>query len=206
MAVMTLPPRRVVSDRWRTLATHISNFINPIFVVIPTIVLAGVYGSNDFGKGAVWTAIALLSLCILPAAYVVIGVKRGTLSGIHLPRHSERTRPLAFSLISAVTGVLLLALLGATPLFLAVVYSGVLTTLVLAGFTLLWKVSFHSASITGTVLTLVWLIGLVALPLLALIPAVGWARVKLGAHTIWQVLGGAAVATIVVSLVLSVVR
>ncbi len=205
-ALVARPLRRIAPDHARTVAHHISNIINPIIVIIPTIMLAGCYGSRDFGAGLLWTAIALLSLCVIPATYVVVGVKRGTLSGLHLPRHSERTRPIAVSLISAVAGVVTLALLGASPLFLAVVYSGALTSLALAAFTLLWKVSFHSAGITGMAVTTIWLIGLLALPLLALIPAVGWARVKLGAHSIGQVLGGMAVGAVVVTLVMSVVR
>ncbi|PZR95524.1 MAG: hypothetical protein DLM69_11560 [Candidatus Chloroheliales bacterium] len=205
-AMVTRPVRCVVPDHARTLAAYISNIINPIIVIVPTIILAGFYGSRDFGAGLLWTAIALLSLCIIPASYVIIGVKRGTLSGLHLSSHRERTGPIAVSLISAVIGVVMLALLGASSLFLAVVYSGVLTSLALAAFTLLWKVSFHSAGITGMVVTSVWLVGALALPLLALIPAVGWARVKLGAHTIGQVLGGAAVAAVVVTLVMAMAR
>lgn len=205
-AMVARPTRRVMPDRANALAHHISNVINPIIVIIPTIILAGFYGSRDFGAGLLWTLVALLSLCVIPATYIVVGVKRGTLSGLHLPRHRERTRPIAVSLISAVGGVVTLALLGATPLFLAVVYSGVLTSLALAAFTLLWKVSFHSAGITGMAVTTIWLVGLLALPLLALIPTVGWARVKLGAHTIGQVLGGMAVAAVVVTLVMALVR
>lgn len=54
-----------------------------------------------------------------------------------------------------------------------------------------WKISAHSAGIAG-ISVLIWqIIGTAGTPILLIIPLVGWARVRLGRHTLGQVIMGA---------------
>jgi membrane-associated phospholipid phosphatase len=64
-------------------------------------------------------------------------------------------------------------------------------TVVMMFITLRWKISVHASGIAGPSTALVYLLGAIAAPLLLLAVPVGWARIKLGAHTILQVIGGA---------------
>jgi membrane-associated phospholipid phosphatase len=49
----------------------------------------------------------------------------------------------------------------------------------------------HASGVAGPVTALIYVLGVVALPLLFLIVPVGWARIRLKAHTLAQVAAGA---------------
>jgi membrane-associated phospholipid phosphatase len=53
-----------------------------------------------------------------------------------------------------------------------------------------WKISAHSAGLSGPLTVLAWIFGFKTLPLFLLIPLVGWSRLYLKAHTFWQVVAG----------------
>jgi membrane-associated phospholipid phosphatase len=54
-----------------------------------------------------------------------------------------------------------------------------------------WKISLHVSNIAGTATLVAVTYGVGASLLLLLIPLVAWARIKIGAHTLWQALAGA---------------
>jgi membrane-associated phospholipid phosphatase len=53
-----------------------------------------------------------------------------------------------------------------------------------------WKISGHAAAVSSAAAIFVLMLGPAWLPLLVLIPAVGWSRVVLRAHTLAQVVAG----------------
>jgi membrane-associated phospholipid phosphatase len=53
-----------------------------------------------------------------------------------------------------------------------------------------WKISVHASGIAGPVTALIYILGVAASPLLILVVPVGWARIKLRAHTLPQVAAG----------------
>jgi membrane-associated phospholipid phosphatase len=54
-----------------------------------------------------------------------------------------------------------------------------------------WKISIHASGITGPVTVLTYSLGVVGLFLFGLTVPVGWARIRLGVHTLSQVVAGA---------------
>lgn len=70
-------------------------------------------------------------------------------------------------------------------------------TLAVALINLKWKISVHTAGISGPSTALVYVYGLIALFSIALIVLVIWSRVKLKAHTTGQAIAGAIVAIFV---------
>jgi hypothetical protein len=73
---------------------------------------------------------------------------------------------------------------------------------VMLGITTYWKISMHVSVLSATVLAALLLIPDVQRwQLLLLIPALMWARVTRGRHSIWQGIGGCAVASIITLLV-----
>ncbi|NUP59502.1 MAG: phosphatase PAP2 family protein, partial [Pseudarthrobacter sp.] len=54
-----------------------------------------------------------------------------------------------------------------------------------------WKMSGHAAAISCSAVVAVLMLGAAWTPLLLLIPAVGWSRVVLRAHSMAQVVAGA---------------
>ncbi len=66
------------------------------------------------------------------------------------------------------------------------------SSLVVQFITRYWKISTHALGITAPLVALTILYGAAPLPFLVLIPIVCWARVYLKAHTLLQVVAGAA--------------
>jgi len=71
---------------------------------------------------------------------------------------------------------------------LAVSYAFV--TIILLLVNRVWKVSVHSAGVTGPIFALIFVFGLMALPLSLLIVLVSWSRIKLKKHTFTQTFVG----------------
>jgi len=67
------------------------------------------------------------------------------------------------------------------------VVAGVVVLAVVSPF---WKISGHAAAMSSAAVISVLVLGPAWLPLLLLVPAVGWSRVVLRAHTVAQVVAG----------------
>lgn len=61
---------------------------------------------------------------------------------------------------------------------------------VLAAVSPFWKISGHAAAMSSSAVIAVLMLGPAWLPLLLLVPAVGWSRVVLRAHSRAQVIAG----------------
>lgn len=184
------------------LAEILSSIFHPFVIVILTMILATAGQGNNVERALFWT---VLSICvvILPLTYAIYSkVRSGQYSDASVSIREQRhgLYGLAACLFIALITVLIL---GKAPrAFLAGTLSGVLALsiafLINRRYT---KVSLHSMGIsTCTVILLLttpWQGVLLAL----FIPLVGWARIRLGHHTLPQVLIGFAVAVVSVVLV-----
>jgi membrane-associated phospholipid phosphatase len=86
---------------------------------------------------------------------------------------------------------------GKSTTMYAISLSYVFVTLGVTLINLKWKISVHAAGISGPSTALVCVFGLAALPVVALIVLVVWARIKLKAHTPWQSIAGAIVGILI---------
>jgi len=148
-----------------------------------------------------WALLCILFGMIIPFLYIFFLYRKNKIYDIHIPEKSKRIKPLLFTLLSYITGLIVLYLLGA-PLFLKVIF--ILTIISASMYTIItyyWKISMHASYITFVVITFNILLGPWMLMLLPLIPIVGWARVRAKRHTKPQVLTGAGLASIISFLV-----
>ncbi len=81
---------------------------------------------------------------------------------------------------------------GAPRLMIAAMLGYLASTLIVQYITRYWKISTHALGITAPLMALTLLYGRQPLPFMVLIPMVCWARVYLKAHTVMQVVAGAA--------------
>jgi membrane-associated phospholipid phosphatase len=185
--------------------SHTARIVTDVFgpAILGTVALAltGLHTGHLEGLG--WAVLAA-ALVILPGlTYVMIGVRRGRLSDVHLAIRSQRHAVVAIGVTSTVIGLVILEAVGAPKEVVAVVVA-MLAGLILVGLiTRWWKISFHTAVAAGTVLVLVRLFGVTLFATWTLVCLVGWARVRLGDHTPAQVLAGAMVGGAVAALVLN---
>ncbi|MEV4540275.1 phosphoesterase PA-phosphatase [Micromonospora echinaurantiaca] len=188
------------------LARIVTEVTAPAVLVSVLTIVIGWHSSQGAGRGLAWGLLATLFVTGIPFAYILGGVRRGRLTDHHVGVREQRRVPLLFGLCSVAAGLALLAALGAPRPVLALAAAGVLGLVVAVGVSHWWKLSIHAAVAAGTVVVLVLTFGarlLVTAPLLAL---VGWSRVRLGDHTVAQVLAGGGLGGLIAGVVFATLR
>lgn len=175
-------------------------------VFTPTLLLAVLYpvvGALAVGwVGVAWSLVGIVFTVAIPAAIVDLGVRRGRYTDHHLSRREQRAVPLGLAATSVLVGVAVLVLAGAPRAIVALQVAVLVTVVVVTAVTLVWKVSLHVAVVgaAACVLTLLgggwWALSWLA------VPVVGWARLRLTAHTLAQVVVGCVLGALVTGTVL----
>ena len=201
-------PRR---DRSYRLANAVSYFLNPL--VFPPIAFALL--DAHFGAGPVevaWTfGVSVVFFCLVPLFYVLGMVRMGRVESLEVRARERRLEPFLVGMVSYAIGALLLwrTVEGpALPLIVAFASLFPINTAIILLINTRWKISVHMTSLAGFVGVLlftsltVWrdlpadveaALTLVTVgPLLLLLPLLMWARVRVEAHTVGQVVAGAA--------------
>jgi membrane-associated phospholipid phosphatase len=138
--------------------------------------------------------LAMVSLTFgtaIPLAILYYLLRRGTIPDLYV---SERkSRPVAFSgaLLSYLLGGIGLLLTQAPPVVTAAMFCYLGNSLTLMLISYRWKISVHTSGIAGPAIVLTYSLGGGAITLLCLTIPVGWARMKMGVHTLAQVATGA---------------
>jgi hypothetical protein len=182
-------------------AKVISNVLSLPLVATSVILVFSFFSREGLGSLTPLTA-ALLGIPILavaPIAMVLYFFRKGYVD-LHVSK-GER-RPVFFvPALAAYSSAALVFLLFRCRIFYLLSVSYLLISLMILVITVFWKVSIHMAGLTGPVTALALALGsnYVLLYLLAL--PLGWARTELEAHTVPQVVLGAAVGAGITALV-----
>jgi hypothetical protein len=146
---------------------------------------------------------AMLFLCLIPLAslfFYIPGRMRDW------PKIIKRQRIASFviMIVSYPIGFLILRLMHAPRIYEAVAATYTMVTLGLIFFNLIlrYKASGHAAGVAGPVGALVYFYGLIATPLLALLPLVTLARLFAKGHDVWQTVVGSLMSLVITVLVL----
>lgn len=150
--------------------------------------------------GSIWFGIlGALFVCVLPLAYVLLMVRLGKLSDHHVSDRKERAPLLMLALVSVVIGLLVLNAIHAPASVSVMILALIGGIMVLAAISLVWKISGHASAIAAAAVIAVLMFGPAWLPLLLLVPAVGWSRVALRDHTLGQVIVGSLFGGVVIA-------
>ncbi len=188
-----------------TIARWVTNVISPHNVAVLLSCVMTLRYSPNISEGISWLAFILLFMTGPPLAYAYWLVRIGYLQDIHMPNREKRLRPLIVTMSWLLISLSLMLYLEAPAIVELVTITAILMISILASVTLFWKISFHSATISAAVTTLIVITGYIALPTILLIPLVGWSRVRLKRHTIWQVIMGCLAGTVVTLLMVSII-
>lgn len=182
------------SDPSDRLAHAVSAVMNPGYVALPTFLVVAVATAPTVWTGVGWWAVTTLGISAAPLLYVALGVRSGRFADHHLSVREQRLVPFVVGLMSAGAALAILLAWHASRALLATVASVVIGVVIAMAIThgLRWKVSLHLGGIAGSVTVFVLLFGPLLLVLTPLVALVGWARWRVGAHTVAQ----AVVATI----------
>jgi membrane-associated phospholipid phosphatase len=194
---VTLPHSR--TDRLALLVSSAgSPFLTPLYTACAAIWPL----AEDHEQFLVWSGVIAVFFIGVGLAFVLIQVLRGKISDVHVSQQAQRQRPFTVAVSSSVLGTLGLWWLGAPWTLMALGSSFAVQGLVFGILTVYRKISMHVAVTASCLTALVLLFGWSAVPLIALLPIQGWARVYRGRHTLSQVAAGALLAPILTVLTL----
>lgn len=176
------------------LATKISDIFNPYYSSAPFFLLVAVGSSNEPSIILSSWLVLVLFFSALPMWDINLRIKKGIVGDVHISKREDRIRPFIFSLSCAVLGLATVYIIGAPQAIKALSWSVVVTGAAITIVTVFWKVSLHAAGISSIATILLILYGYLALPVLALVPAVLWARLVLKKHTPTQLAAGSLIA------------
>jgi len=135
-------------------------------------------------------ALAALFVCVLPLAVLLVLVRRGKVTDHHVSDRKQRAPVLLMALGCIALGLVVLNAVDAPLSVVAMVLAVVGGVAVLAAVSPFWKMSGHAAAMSCAAVVSVLMLGAAWTPLLLLVPAVGWSRVVLRAHSLAQVVAG----------------
>ena len=175
------------SESAAKIITHISN--PALVAAITFLTLLNSYNlATPLLVGVSWTFSTFV-----PLAIVYLMTKRGLVSDFLVTEKKERAKPFAGAILSYIVGSLALWSLGAPKIVtsLMLCYAG--NTVIMMLVTLRWKISIHASGIAGPTTFMTESFGAWVSAFLLLLIPVGWARIRLRAHTPAQIIAGALV-------------
>ena len=183
-------------------AAHtLSNVLNPFFI------FTALYAAVAFVESSLAGALFYLALELLAAGlvagYVFFQMRRSRVGDFWISRRAERLIP-ALLLLAAFVGLLIaLALFGAPGTLFNTTLSMGLAAAAVAGITLFWKASAHTAVAGHAAMAGLLVLGVPGLIFVLMLPPVLWARIAARAHTPLQTLLGALVGAVLAVLFLA---
>lgn len=172
------------------LADFISKFGSPPIMAIVATVAFSLW--SPIGLGLLCSPLSIL-LCFLLFAFFpflpVIYFYRKNVVDLYVSKKETRT---PFFLIAialySFAAIIFFATNTKIMFLLALGYTFVTITLLFVN--KFWKVSVHSAGVTGPIFALIFVFGIIVIPLSLIILLVSWSRIKLKKHTFTQTLVG----------------
>jgi membrane-associated phospholipid phosphatase len=176
-----------MGDR-QVLARRCTDLLEPANWLIVTVLAVGWHADGRAGLG--WGVLAAVFAGVLPSVFIRYGVRRGLWSDRTVGARRPRLAVLGFITGSVAAGLILLIVLGAPRLLTGYLAFMLGSVAVLAAITFAWKISIHCAVASGSVAILAFTYGPLVLFCYVLVALLGWSRVALGDHTVWQVVAG----------------
>ena len=152
------------------------------------LVLAYQHGSSQH-RVLVWL-VAVLCSGVLQMLHVLRLRREQKVTAYDVPERLQRTGPYLLSAAISFAGLAILLFLGASFPVWSLMWCYTINTLLLAAINRSWKISAHLMGLTGPVTALYPLLGSVVFSAVPVAVLLGWARVRLRAHTLPQVVAG----------------
>jgi len=179
----------------------VSQIVNVPFVAGVAITVLLFSLRPDVPQRLLGWGVSLIFLTVIPALSLLFYIPRRNEPWASTERR-QRVMSFVFMAISYPIGFVVLKIVQAPPIFEAIMLTYVVVVLALIAVNLFFKASGHAAGVAGPVAALIYFYGLIATPLIALIPLTMWARVKAKGHTLLQTVVGALLSAGVTALVL----
>jgi len=203
-------PTRRIATPWERALTDLarlfSTIFNPFLTALALFIIIARDKATDPGSFWLLLLASAFFTSIAPMLYVLWLYATKRITDLDMSVRSERERVFGAFVVSYGLGTGLLFLMHAPVLMTAALAGFTLASLVVQFITRFWKISTHALGVTAPLVVVVYMYGPQPLPLFLLIPVVGWSRVWLRAHTVWQVIAGTALGASSVLFFLRVFR
>ena len=178
------------ADLGRDLADFVSKFVSPPTIAIVATVCFSLWSPIGLGllppPLSILLCFSLLAFCpFLPVLYFY----RKKVVDLYVSKKETRT-PFFLMAIALYSVAAIIFFVTNTGIMFLLALSYTFVTIILMLVNRFWKVSVHSAGVAGPVFALIFVFGVMFLPLSLLIVLVSWSRIKLKKHTFMQTLAG----------------
>jgi membrane-associated phospholipid phosphatase len=185
----------------REMAVFVSNFVSPPIVAIVATVCFSLWSPIGLGfLDPSWSILICFALFAFFPFLPVLYFYRKKVVDLDISKKEMRTPFFAVAAAFYSVAAAIFFATNTTIMFLLAL-SYAFVTVILLVVNRFWKVSVHSAGVTGPVFALIFVFGFMVLPLALMIVLVSWSRIKLKKHTFTQTFVGALI-PIAVGLVL----
>jgi membrane-associated phospholipid phosphatase len=199
LAPIPLKNRRV----WRDVARILSTIFNPFLTALALFIILSHIRARTTEEFWGMLFLSTFFTSIAPMLFIFWLYASDRISDLDMSVREEREKVFGVFVVFYLLGTITLWLTHSPRLLIATMAGYSLSTIVVQYITRYWKISTHALGITAPLVALCLLYGRQPLPFLILIPMVCWARVYLKAHTVAQVIAGAALAAASVGLFFS---
>jgi len=145
---------------------------------------------------------------IIPFAFYMYFTRKGFVFDDRFDNPKVLKQRISIFIILLVTTVTQFIILASTKQYqplISVFAGGIIAVSIVTLITSNWKISLHSGMVTLFASMIIYIYGFEKTwPMLLLIPLIFWSRLKLKRHTIWQLLGGMALAIMIVFFTLAI--
>ena len=184
-----MEPANPATEPTSRAAKRLADVLNP-FTVFTALYALVAFSEAAPGPAFLYLLVELVAASLV-AGFVLVLRRRRRVGDFWISSRGQRIVPAVFLLSTFAALLVTLALLAVPEGLFLVTLSMGLASAAVAAVTLLWKASAHSAVAGHAAVAALLVLGLpLALPFLLMLPAVLWARVTTGAHTMAQVLAG----------------
>lgn len=174
---------------YKRIAEAISAVLSAPLVAIYTFILLIFFVHPS--SPALLLTISIFFGSILPLITILYMAKRGIIPDIYASDRETRTKPFIGAIASYIIGAITLVFVHAPQILVFLMVCYFVNSFVMMIITRIWKISIHVSGVAGPATFLVHQFGVTMLPFFMLLLPTAWARIKLGAHNLSQVMAGA---------------
>ena len=164
-------------------------FVPPSFPLILFTIFAFKY-ETDLHKILLLILVTIIFSFSFPIILFIILRKKGRIVNSDATIKEERTFPFFISVLFYVIGILILIKAQINIVSIAFWFCYITNTIFIIIINKYWKISAHMMGAAGPFAAVCFVYGLSALPFIIILFMIGWARIFLKCHNIYQVLAG----------------
>jgi len=169
----------------------ISAGFHPLLVAPLTFALLLYYGSTvEASRKIIYFLIVIMAVVVIPLVQVVWLKNHGKTVSLDVPERMRRIIPFLVSVAGYLVAWGLLRRLESPKIVYVLMWIYAFNTLIATGITYYWKISIHGMAFGGPVAALGVAFSVQFFWLALIAPVIVYARVKLKAHSVWQVIAG----------------